>query len=340
MAHTYRGFQIKNLHLKNRIVMPPMCMYSSDETGKALDFHHVHYATRAIGGVGLIIQEATAVARNGRISARDLGIWDDAHVPGLAALVETLHGYGTRCGIQLGHAGRKSDAGEAVIVAPSAIRYNEFYQQPQVLSITEITSVVAAFRAAAGRAAAAGYDTIEIHGAHGYLIHQFLSPLTNQRGDEYGGSLANRTRLLRDVLNAVHQVWPADKPVMLRLSAVDYVAGGLDLAETIRIVQAVKDLVDVFHISSGGLLDVAPKVYPGYQLPFAEEIRRQCQVPVIAVGLITEFEQVEEILGNQRADLVALGRELLRNPYWPLLQSGKARSVEVPYPPQYERARR
>lgn len=234
----------------------------------------------------------------------------------------------------------QSDFRSTIVVAPSALRFNEYYKIPHALTVAEIGGIVAAFRDAARRAADAGFDLIEIHGAHGYPVHEFLSPLTNQRTDSYGGSTENRCQLLVEILSAVRTVWPAGQPISLRLSATDYAAGGLDLTETVRIVHSVRSLVDILHVSSGGLLEIAPKAFPGYQAELAAEIRRQCQLPVIAIGLITQLEQVEEILGNQRADLVALGRELLRNPYWPLLQHGKARSVEIPYPPQYERARR
>jgi NADPH2 dehydrogenase len=336
---TYSAFNLKNLHLKNRIVMPPMCMYSSDESGNVQDFHRLHYATRALGGVGLIIIEATAVTSNGRISSNDLGIWHDDQLPGLSDLALSIHRYGAAAAIQLGHAGRKSTASDPVIVAPSALAFSADYRTPAELDQAGIDEIVAAFRQAAARADSAGFDAIEIHGAHGYLLHQFLSPLSNLRTDRYGGSTENRTRLLHEILQAIHEVWPAEKALILRISAVDYAAGGLTLDESIQIIEQVKDLVDVVHVSSGGLVETPIKAYPGYQVQFAEAIRNTCHVPTVAVGLITRLEQVEEILGNGRADLVALGRELLRNPYWVINQDGRTRKPDLPYPQPYLRGR-
>lgn len=339
MMTAFSEFHVKNLQLRNRIVMPPMCMYSSDDSGMVQDFHRVHYTTRAVGGVGLIIQEATAVSKNGRISSNDLGIWNDAQTKGLAEIASSIQSYGAAAGIQLAHAGRKCESQTDTPVAPSAIAFNEEYRVPEALSVEEIQRVVKSFGEAAGRALTAGYDLIELHGAHGYLIHEFLSPLSNHRTDAYGGPLKNRVRFLKEVLTAVRSAWPVEKPLGLRLSASDYLEGGLDIDETIRIVNLIKDSVDIFHISSGGLLKSPMKPYPGYQIQFAEQIKTQCQVPTIAVGLITEYELVDEIVSNQRADLVALGRELLRNPYWPLRQSLVNKRVNIPFPEQYERAR-
>ena len=335
----FSDYRLDNLHLRNRIVMAPMCMYSSDHHGLVQDFHRIHYPTRAIGGVGLIIQEATAVTQGGRISSEDLGIWSDLQVEGLASLVHSVRSHGAAFGIQLGHAGRKCGSLEDQPVAPSAIAFDDTYRVPTVLSVTEIHSIAAAFGKAAARALAAGYDLIEIHGAHGYLIHEFLSPLSNHRVDQYGGPFENRIRFLKDVLAAVRSVWPEGKPLSLRLSASDYLEGGIDLEETIRIVDQVKESVDIFHVSSGGLLKAPIKLFPGYQVPFSETIKARCQVPTIAVGLITELAQADEIIGNHRADLVSLGRELLRNPYWPIRQSLIDKRINIPFPEQYERAR-
>lgn len=335
----FSEFQLKNLHLRNRIVMPPMCMYSSDDTGRVCDFHKVHYASRAVGGVGLIIQEATAVMPNGRISANDLGIWDDAQVAGLTELARMVHASGAAIGIQLAHAGRKCDSEPDQPIAPSALTFSDEYRMPQAMSVADIDWVIDAFAEAARRAELAGYDMIEIHAAHGYLIHEFLSPLANRRDDDYGGPLVNRVRFLREILAAIRAVWPSDKPICVRLSATDCLEGGIDIGETIRIVNAVKDLADLFHISSGGLLKATMPIFPGYQVKFAEAVKQQCHVPTIAVGLIAQLDQVEEILANQRADLVSLGRELLRNPYWPLRQSLNNKRVTIPFPEQYERAR-
>ncbi len=335
---SFSEYQVKSLKLKNRIVMPPMCMYSSDESGLVMDFHKVHYGSRSIGGAGLVIQEATAVAPNGRISTNDLGIWEDAQLPGLAELVRLVHAGGAAMGIQLAHAGRKCESEADQPIAPSALAFSDEYRLPAAMTAADIDWVIDAFAEAARRAGQAGYDLIEIHAAHGYLIHEFLSPLANRRNDEYGGPTANRVRFLREILAAVRSVWPAEKPLGVRLSASDYLEGGIDIAETIRIVDAVKDLADIFHISSGGLLTATMPIFPGYQVKFAESVRQSCHVPTIAVGLISQLDQVEEILASQRADLVALGRELLRNPYWPLRQNLVNRRVSVAVPEPYERA--
>ncbi len=336
---TYTPFTLKNLELRNRIVMPPMCMFSSDESGAVQDFHRLHYSTRAFGGVALIIVEATAVASNGRISSSDLGIWNDNQIAGLADLVRSMKQYGARTAIQLAHAGRKCTSTDPEIVAPSAIAFSPEYRQPKALQIEEIQGIVMAFRDAADRALQAGFDAVEIHAAHGYLLHEFLSPLTNHRTDAYGGTLENRTRILREVLTAIKEVWPADRAILLRISASDHAEGGINLDEACRIVNQVKDLVDLLHVSTGGLLETPIKLYPGYQVSYADVIRKYCQIPTIAVGLITRLEQVEEILGNGRSDLVALGRELLRNPYWVINQDGRTRKSDLPYPKPYERGR-
>lgn len=336
--YTYQPFTIKDLNLKNRIVMPPMCMYSSDETGKVKDFHKIHYPTRAVGGAGLIIVEATAVAPNGRISDQDLGLWEDGQIAGMAEIVRLIHGAGAKAGIQLAHAGRKCESADPVTIAPSSFPFNEAYRVPQALSADEIYQVVSSFGQAAGRALAAGFDTIELHGAHGYLIHEFLSPLANRRTDGYGGALENRIRFLQEILTSVHNVWPAEKPVQIRLSASDFLEGGLNIDQTVQIVSLLKSQADLFHISSGGLLSAPIRPYPGYQIHFTEAVKIACQVPTIAVGLISKLEQAEEILGSGRADLVALGRELLRNPYWPISQRLTHKTVDCPVPEPYERA--
>lgn len=330
MSQLFERYQIKNLNMRNRSVMAPMCMYSSDGSGHVLDFHRVHYGSRAIGGVGLIIQEATAVTPAGRISSDDLGIWNDDHVKGLSDLVRLIHDGGALAGIQLAHAGRKCEAVGEITVSASQMAFSDEYPVPHELSREEIAEVVRAFAKAAERSLTAGYDTIEIHGAHGYLIHQFLSPLSNRRQDEYGGSFENRIRFLNEVIDAILGEWPKERALILRLSASDYIDGGIDLDETIRIVDAVKDRVDLFHLSSGGLLPAKIDVRPGYQIDFAEKIRKECDVPTIAVGLITEREQAEAILAEGRADLIALGRLLLREPYWPLQQEAATHRSAIP----------
>lgn len=318
--------------------MPPMCMYSSDNNGHVKDFHEVHYVSRALGGVGLIILEATAVVPNGRISNGDLGIWDDSHIEGLKSIVNKSQAYGTKMGIQLAHAGRKSDSGDAFIVGPSAIKHSNDYKMPRELSIEDIKEIVLAFKEAARRSNEAGFDVIEIHGAHGYLIHEFLSPISNKRTDEYGGTIENRVRFLKEILHSVKEVWPSGKPILLRVSADDYIQGGIDKEEMVKIIDLVKQDIDVVHVSSGGIQDAKINVFPGYQVTHAETIKRECNIPVIAVGLITQFDHVEEILSNNRADLVALGRELLRNPFF-VLEMAKSRNKEdFPYPKQYKRS--
>lgn len=335
--NTFKSYILKNTNLKNRIVMPPMCMYSSDETGKANEFHYNHYVTRAIGGVGLIIVEATGVVKNGRITDNDLGIWDDGHIDGLKNIVDGVKKYGSKIAIQLNHGGRKysGTAGEAV--APSAVKFDEKSTLPKELTKDKIKEIVLNFKEAAKRADEAGFDAIEIHGAHGYLIHQFLSPLSNLREDEYGGNIKNRTRFLKEVLQAIAEVWPKEKPILLRVSAYDYKNGGINLNDMVEIINDVKEYIDMVHVSSGGLVSAEINTYPGYQVNFSNTIKTECNIPTIAVGLITDVNMAEEIISNGRADLVAIGRELLRNPYF-ILNEAKIRSLDINYPEQYKGA--
>ncbi|MCG0238560.1 MAG: NADPH dehydrogenase NamA [Firmicutes bacterium] len=337
---TFRG-----VTLRNRIVMSPMCQYSAGPDGRATDWHLVHYGARATGGVGLILVEATAVESRGRISTEDLGLWDDSQIEPLARIVRYCKSQGAAMGIQLAHAGRKAwsftkGQGPEAPVGPSPVPYAPDWVTPRPLDAEGIEQVVAAFQAAAARALAAGFDVVEIHAAHGYLLHSFLSPLSNQREDEYGGSLGNRMRLLLRVVEAVRRVWPEEKPLFVRVSASDYVAGGLEPDDLVQVARALAPLgVDLVDCSSGGLVSNARiPVGPGYQVPFAEKIRREVGIPTGAVGLITRPEQAEEILLNGRADLVLLGRELLRNPYWPL-QAARILGAEVQWPVQYLRAK-
>ncbi|NLB84064.1 MAG: NADPH dehydrogenase, partial [Synergistaceae bacterium] len=317
---------------------PPMCMYCAPDS-LPTDFHFLHYGARALGGVGLIIVEATGVLPEGRISDNDLGLWQDDQIPLLAKLVKIVHGQGGKIGIQLNHAGRKCGAVAERIYGPSPLNYSDDgrYQDPCEMTDEDIASVTEAFASAAGRALEAGFDAVEIHGAHGYLLSQFLSPLSNVRKDRYGGSPHNRSRLLREVVGAVRSLWPGEKPLLLRVSASDYTEGGVTPEGMAEMLKESLEGVDMVHVSSGGVTPVPPPVYPGYQVPFAELIKRECSVPTIAVGLITTLEMVEEILGNQRADLVALGRELLRNPFFPLIEARRT-GVELPWPEQYKRA--
>ncbi|WP_048601801.1 NADPH dehydrogenase NamA [Rubeoparvulum massiliense] len=326
-------YHVKDLQLKNRIVMSPMCMYACEEKdGKVTPWHLTHYGSRAIGQVGLIIQEATAVLPAGRISEEDLGIWEDEQVAGLTQLVQTIHAFGSKAGIQLAHAGRKALV-PGTIFAPSAIPYNEQMRVPKAMTQEEIDGTIEAFGMAARRARLAGYDLIEIHGAHGYLINEFLSPLTNHRQDQYGGNIENRYRFLHQVIEAVKEEW--DGPLFVRISGHEYHPDGQGMTESIQLAQWMKeDGVDLIDVSSGGVVSYKIHAYPGYQVPFAEGIKREAGIPTGAVGLITQGIQGEEILQNQRADLIFIGRELLRDPYWPrtaALQLHEEISVPKPY---------
>ncbi|HHY10650.1 MAG TPA: NADPH dehydrogenase NamA [Firmicutes bacterium] len=329
----FTPYKIKTVTIPNRIVMPAMCQYSAGEDGTATDWHLVHYGGRAVGGVGLIILEATAIENRGRLSKNDLCIHDDKHIAGLKKIVELCQSHGSKVGIQIAHAGRKGC--EAELVAPSAIPHPD-KPIPHELSEEEIAHLIFLWREGARRAALAGFDLLQIHAAHGYLIHEFLSPLSNKRTDGYGGSFENRLRFLLEVVDAVKQVWPQDKPLAVRLSAVDYLEGGLTIEDTVRIGQKLKENgVDLLDISSGGLLPAEIELYPGYQVGFAEAVKKEAGLPVIAVGLISEAELAQEIISGERADFVALGRELLRNPYWVLEAAGAEKEI---WPWQYYRA--
>ncbi|PKK40025.1 hypothetical protein ABB02_00820 [Clostridiaceae bacterium JG1575] len=332
--YSFQPTAMGSLPLRNHIVMAPMCMNSADSSGHVQTFHKVHYANAALGGVGLILVEATAVVPEGRILGKDLGLWSDDQVPGHRALTESCHEFGACIGIQLAHAGRKCAIACSEIYAPSAEKFDDSYALPLALDEAGILRVRQGFAQAARRSVDAGYDLIEVHAAHGYLLHQFLSPLTNHRTDGYGGSREGRVRLLQEVLKDIRAVIPPDMPLLLRVSATDYKEGGLDLEETIQLLSLVQDEVDVVHVSSGALVaDASMKVYPGYQVPLAQAVKKALSLPVIAVGLITKLEQAEEILGNGRADFVALGRLLLRDPFV-LLRWGQG---EVPVPQAIER---
>ncbi len=340
MAKLFTEGILKGLTLKNRIVMAPMCMYSSDDEGLVKAFHKMHYGARALGGTGLIILEATAVEKRGRISSEDLGIWSDKHIGPLQDLVDFLHQCGAKAGIQLGHAGRKCAVQEEAVISAAPIPFSEDYQQPLTMTKEMIDEVIKAFGEGARRAEAAGFDTIEIHGAHGYLINQFLSPLINQREDEYGGTLENRTRFLKEILEEVHKHWPWEKPVILRISAEDYVKEGNHPEDLARMINLVKEIgLDLINVSSGGAVLAKIHPYPGYQLDFAKTIKKLTEIPVMAGGLITRGEMAEEALQNHRADFIYLGRELLRNPHWPL-EAGKILRDEIKAPEQYHRAYR
>ncbi|MGA0875806.1 MAG: NADPH dehydrogenase [Bacilli bacterium] len=304
-------FQFGQLTLKNRIVMAPMCMYSADQKGTIQPFHFSHYTARAYGGVSLVITEATAVEARGRISDRDLGIYDDAHVEGLTQLVNAVHHADSKIAIQLAHAGRKCGVKGTQTIAPSAMTFSQDYPTPQAMTIQDVHDVVEAFKRAATRASIAGFDGIEIHAAHGYLINQFISPLANHRTDDYGGSLPNRTRFLKDILTAVRSVFKGE--VWLRMSAEEYAEGGHHLPETLEVVKLIRHLIAGVNVSSGGVIPVPMTPKPGYQLPLAKGIRA-LGVPTIGGGLLTTVEQMEAAL-DVDCDLIYLGRALLLNPY-------------------------
>lgn len=353
MSLLYTPINIKNLSLKNRIVVSPMCQYSSID-GFANNWHLVHLGSRAVGGAGLIITEAAAVSPEGRISIADLGIWKDEHMPKLKEIVDFVHQNGALIGVQLAHAGRKAsfdipwespsqlteENGGWQPVAPSAIPFNPKDKMPLALNAAGIAKVIADFTEAAKRALSVGFDVIEIHAAHGYLIHQFLSPLSNQRDDEYGGSFENRVRILEEIIKAVKQVWPADKALFVRISGTDWVQGGWDKESSIELAELLKNLgVDLIDTSTGGLArEQQIPVAPNYQVEFAAEIKKQAHILTGAVGLITDAQQAEDILQRGEADLIFMARELLRNPYFPLLAAAEL-DAETPWPSAYLRAK-
>lgn len=329
-----------------------MCQYSSED-GFADDWHFVHLASRAVGGAGLVFTEAAAVTADGRITPQDLGIWKDDHITELSRIVRFIESQGSVAGIQLAHAGRKASTfrpwsgngeippgeGGWVPVAPSAIRFSDAYPLPRRLTVEEIHSITDSFVAAARRSLQAGFRVVEIHAAHGYLMHEFLSPLSNGRTDEYGGSLANRARLLLDTATAIRAVWPEGCPLFVRLSCSEWVDGGFDIDEAVMVAAQLKALgVDLIDCSSGGNASTAQiPVGPGYQLPFAMRIRRDTEILTGAVGMITAPEQADQIIRNGDADLVFLARELLRDPYWPL-RAAKELGQTMSWPAQYLRS--
>lgn len=338
MSKLFSEFKLKNLSLRNRIVMPPMCMYSADD-GLANDWHQLHYGTRAVGGVGLIIVEATAVQPVGRISDHDLGLWNDDQKKAFKKIVEIVKNNGASLGIQLAHAGRKSEVSNDIPIAPSSISFSEDYKKPKEMTTDEIKGVIKAFKESAKRANDVGFDAIEIHGAHGYLINQFLSPLTNKRKDAYGGSLENRMKILKEIITEVKLEWPDEKVLMLRISANEYDKKGNSLEEMIEIVKTAKNLgVDIIDVSSGGVINKSVNSYYGYQIPLGEKIKSATQMTTLVGGLITDEKQGEEIINNERGDLIYFGRELLRNPYFPLSASKKL-EADFKWPEAYKRAK-
>ena len=345
----YTPIKFRNLELKNRWVMSPMCMYSCED-GLASDFHTVHYGSRAQGGTGLLIVEATGVVPEGRITNGCMGIWNDDQAEKLRKIVNFVHeNSGSKIGIQLAHAGRKASTwnGKQIslvegweTVAPSPIPYEESERTPHELTAEEIAGLVQAFRDAAKRALDAGFDLIEIHAAHGYLIHQFLSPLSNVRTDSYGGSFENRSRFLLEIVEAVQELLDDDHPLFVRISATEYAENGWDLEESVQLAKIMKEKgVDLIDVSSGGNIHGARiSVFDGYQVPFAEKIKKEANIPAGAVGLITSAAQAEEILQQEKADLIFVAREILRNPYL-AIQGALDSNADCPFPHQYERAK-
>lgn len=349
----FSTLSIRGITLKNRLVVSPMCQYAS-ENGFANDWHLVHLGTRAVGGAALVLSEATAVSPEGRISPADLGIWDDAHIDKLQQITRFIHSQDAVSGIQLAHAGRKasteppwkgttqirSDMGGWLTVAPSAIPYRSSDESPCGLDLTGIQKVIADFKAAAQRALLAGFRVLEIHAAHGYLLHQFLSPLSNQRDDKYGGSFENRSRLLLEVTDAVRAVIPEHTPLFVRISATDWAEHGWDIEQSVQLSILLRQRgVDLIDVSTGALVSgVRIPIYPGYQVPFAGRIRREAAIPTGAVGLITNAGQAEDILQAGDADLIFMARELLRNPYFPL-EAARTMNEHINYPLRYERAK-
>lgn len=353
MPILFTPLKIKNITFRNRLVVSPMCQYSCVD-GFATDWHLVHLGSRAVGGAGLIIQEATAVSPEGRISPDDLGIWRPEHLPKLKAITTFIKDQGCVPGIQLAHAGRKAStqspwkggkhipvaSGGWQTVAPSAIPFRTADEMPVALDGAGIEKVIVDFRIAAASASKAGYQVLEIHAAHGYLIHQFLSPLMNQRTDKYGGSFENRTRFLLEVLEAVQGEWPADLPLFVRISATDWVSGGWNEQDAVRLARILKSKgVDLIDCSSGGAVPGAViPVGPGYQVRFAEQVKKEASILTGAVGIITNAQQAEEILANGQADMILLARQSLRDPYFPL-HAAKELGAEIAWPSQYLRAK-
>lgn len=327
----------KNTKVKNRIMLAPMCQYSATSKGLPTSWHFIHYATRAIGGAGLIMFEATAVESRGRISDRDLGLWNDEQIEPLKRIVEECKRHGTTVGVQLAHAGRKCGVTGEEIVAPSGWNWSTEYKVPLELSREEIKEVVRHFQDAAQRAQEAGFEVIELHAAHGYLLHEFLSPLSNRRTDEYGGSASNRMKILNEVVSSVREIW--NKPLFIRVSADDYLEGGININEMVKLLSYLnKDAVDLIHVSSGGLLPAEINLYQGYQVRYAGQIKKELGFKTAAVGLITDPAFAEDVLLTGQADMITLGRELLRNPYWPL-QAAQSTGDEIDWPVQYQRAK-
>ncbi|MFA6310456.1 MAG: NADH:flavin oxidoreductase/NADH oxidase [Sterolibacterium sp.] len=352
MAHLFEPLQLRKLVLPNRIGIPPMCQYSALD-GVAQDWHFIHYGSRAVGGAGLIVVEATAVSAEGRISPGDMGLWQDQQIEPLARIVAQMSKQGTVPCIQLAHAGRKASVGLGwqaqrtltqdehgwPTLAPSAVAFSDDYAIPQELHSDAIRALVAKFADAARRARSAGFQVAEIHAAHGYLLHEFLSPLSNRRKDAYGGSFENRIRIVVEVASAVRAVWPDDLPLLLRLSATDWLDGGWCIEESVELSRKLKECgVDLVDVSSGGNAPAARiPAGPGFQSEFAARIRREAGIATAAVGMITSPAQADHVIRSGQADLVLVGREVLRDPYWPL-HAAQTLGHNVAWPNQYLRA--
>lgn len=354
MVHLFQPLKIRDIELKNRIVVSPMCQYSSVD-GFANDWHFVHLGTRAVGGAALVVTEATAVTPEGRISPYDLGIWKDEHVEQLKRITTFIEQQNAIPGIQLAHAGRKAsksqpwtgdkliplNAGGWKTVAPSPISFDEGYDHPHELSISEIEEIIDAFAAAAVRALMAGFKVIEIHAAHGYLINEFLSPLSNERTDSYGGSFEKRIRFLLEIVAAIREVWPKAYPLFVRISASDWNEHGWQIEDSIKLANILKtNGVDLMDCSSGGIVShVKIPAAPNYQVPFSDAVRKGSGILTGAVGIIITPQQAEAIIAEEHADIVLLARELLRDPYFPL-RAARELGYDIKWPDQYERAKR
>ncbi len=335
VAKLFEPFRHKGLELKNRVMMSPMCQYSVwNHDGAPNDWHVVHYVSRAVGGVGLVMIEMTDVVPDGRITVRDLGLWSDTQVPAFRRIIDQVHGYGAKIGIQLAHAGRKAESPELSPEAPSPIPFSERYRVPRALTRDDIYRLVDAFQMAARRAVRAGVDTLELHGAHGYLIHQFMSPLSNRRDDEFG----EPTRFGVEVIQAVKSEMPATMPLLMRVSATEYVDDGYHLEELIAMAKVFRDHgVDIFDVSSGGNAVVSIEDGPGYQVPYAARVKAALGTPVVAVGRLESPPLAEAVLRRGDADLIAVARGLLKDPYW-----ANTAAIELGHqtllPPAYYRA--
>ncbi|MFJ7975814.1 NADPH dehydrogenase NamA [Peribacillus sp. NPDC096379] len=331
----FSPYTIKDITFKNRIVMSPMCMHSSDESGEVKDFHLTHYTARALGQAGLIIPETLVVDSDGLIGPGDLGIWDDYHIKGLKNLVDRIHEFGAKVGAQIGHAGRVTNKEGVTPIGPSPIPFSENTQTPIEMTKEDIQKMVHKFKEAARRAREAGFDILEVHCAHGYLLNEFLSPLSNQRTDEYGGSLENRYRMIGEVIDAVKIEWTG--PLFVRISSTDYKEGGNTPETYVEYAKKMKEQgVDLVDCSSGGIAPVKVNSYPNYQVPAADRIRNKVEIATGAVGLIKTGRQAEEILRNNRADLVFIGREFLKNPFWPRAAAEEL-GADIEAPVQYTR---